>query len=481
MLSIGIIKGFNGGKCFISFPLLDHKLNLSLIDLNGKLGDRLLCNINNNNVTVIKNYGSINIRSNDVESILDVYNSIPDVSLNWTISDSYYTKPFQNLNHLNTFTIDPTTSKDFDDAISIDISNNIFYIHIVDIHNQLPINSDIDIIALCRASTIYLPEIVSNMLPSELADNAYSLIENQERKVITIQISNDSYDLNSYDIYPSSIIVKKRYDYIEANNSLNTPDLNYIRNYALQWHKNKLVIPVVKIINNNITLERYDDDAHKMIEYLMFLANITISKHLQGKAPQSPQRYHEKFQNIDTTQYTNNIYVDSFITIKKYAKARYEASKAGHFGLNVDSYTHFTSPIRRYFDVLVHRILGGIIYTNLPDLLESINNRNHIIDKLNKLHHEWKLYTLINNTKQYIYNAYVIDINIVGLGYLIPEMMLDGWIHVSNILGKKWEYDNDKNVLWSGEVVIGIGSKIIVQLTEVSLIKHRIVSEVIYA
>jgi ribonuclease R len=193
-----------------------------------------------------------------------------------------------------------------------------------------------------------------------------------------------------------------------------------------------------------------------------------------------PQRYHEKLSDVKMVHYCEDMVVNSFITIKQYAKANYELEKSGHFGLDIPSYTHFTSPIRRYFDVIIHRMLAGVIYPEdyLKVVLEHINLQNNKCDDLCRLYHKWKLIEYINGCDQKIYNGYVVGVNPAGINYLIPTLMVDGFVHVSNILSKRWRYEDNRLVCDNLEVKLG--SPILIQINKVNTFTGELETSVIH-
>ena len=139
---------------------------------------------------------------------------------------------------------------------------------------------------------------------------------------------------------------------------------------------------------------------------------------------------------------TGDVVVDSFLAIKSFALATYESEKKGHFGLNLQSYTHFTSPIRRYFDVIVHRMLAGVVYEpeSLSALLTHINTRERHIDALVQLHKDWKLYSKIAQGD--VWDVVVTRVCSAGIYYLHKTYMIDGFIHISKLYGKRWSFSD---------------------------------------
>jgi exoribonuclease R len=211
-----------------------------------------------------------------------------------------------------------------------------------------------------------------------------------------------------------------------------------------KWKRDTLDIPHLMMKINDMG-ELYDyycehntDINHKIIESLMILTNITISTYIT-----IPQRYHMKLKNeLKCENITGNNIIDNILTIKKYKNATYENNNSGHFGLKLDSYTHFTSPIRRYFDVIVHRMLAGINYNNLDIILEYINKRERYIDNIIKLYNNLKLYSYMEKNINKIYEAYVINTTDNGVVCIIKDFLYEVFIFTKN----KYKIGNIVNV-----------------------------------
>lgn len=381
--------------------------------------------------SIHQSYGSIRNRSIDKSLFLSLYqlNAIPH-TIEWSkdSTNTYYTAPFQDLTHLPTFNVDPTHSKDFDDAISIEHTENgqiRIYVHIVDADHLLPLNSEIEQHSFSNAFTLYLPEHIENILPRLLAEQEWSLIKGESRRVITIQYEIDEkQEIASYSIYPSTIMIKQRYDYIQFNDALQRGEFQSLLSFTNRWEKATLAIPSVRITTNEdgtINEHHHEfntDKAHKIIETLMILTNLTISKHM----PTIPQRFHRKLYNTPNRS-TENDMIQSILTIKTYRNAIYDPNESGHFGLDLTTYTHFTSPIRRYFDVIVHRLLAGRQLTNMESTLEIINRREREIDQLVKLYHTVKQLSYYEKNQSNVYRAYIIRITDRGVLVLMEDFL----------------------------------------------------------
>lgn len=388
-------------------------------------------------MSIYRSYGSIQNRLNDKEVITDLYhlNSMgaSNISLHYTHEGPvYYTQEYRDLTHLHTFNVDPTHSKDFDDAISVE--NNKIYVHIVDAHSMIPMHSEIEKQAFTHAFTLYLPEGNRNILPQELAEHELSLVKGERRNVITIEYNIDTaYEIASYEIYPSSIIIKERYDYAEFGRRLN--EFPFLNQFVAKWKKETLPVPHVKLEideNGKICRHHYEtnnDQAHKIIETLMILTNMTISQHIPHNIP---QRYHTKFKSFNSPvePVTDNEMVNAILTVKKYRNAVYDSKNSGHFGLKLESYTHFTSPIRRYFDVILHRMLAGYHLKNLDDVLEHVNQREHSIDQLVTIYRTLKILDYMDDIKdrKTPIQGYILSATDKGVVVLLEDFLYESFV-----------------------------------------------------
>ena len=152
---------------------------------------------------------------------------------------------------------------------------------------------------------------------------------------------------------------------------------------------------------------------------------------------------------------TGNDHVDSFIMIKTYARATYSIDQAGHFGLGLSEYLHFTSPMRRYADVLVHRILAGVTYapSDLEREVDWINCQATKNRALQTLYKKWKIQRYASLTFQTIW---ITGVNRGGVMWFLPALSMSGYAHISTIEPKRrWIYHVSH---WShGELYLRVG------------------------
>lgn len=180
----------------------------------------------------------------------------------------------------------------------------------------------------------------------------------------------------------------------------------------------------------NYLFETNQDIAHKIIETLMILTNITISRHIPNIIP---QRYHCKIKSeFIIEKYFDNEIINAIFSIKQYRPAIYDSSNEGHFGLGVSSYTHFTSPIRRYFDVIIHRLLSGVEYENLDIILEHINKREVYIEKIIKLYEKLKILSFLESQLEKIWKGYIVKKKSGGYIVLLEDLLYEIFVFDKN-------------------------------------------------
>ena len=455
---LGIIKSISNKIGEVCIPGLPKHVHLFLsLNESIKIHSALLLKATIHGNVILKTYSSIKQRENDKDLFLNLYleqanlcSALPQYTIN---SNSSYTDSIQNLTHLNTFTVDPTESKDFDDAISFDEGKGKIYVHIVDAHRQIKPSSMEETQALQRAFTLYLPEHIENILPRHLAEEEMSLIADEERKVVTVEFEIDTLTqtILRYSLYPSIIKVKKRYDYKEFNDHLQ--DFPFLLTFYFRWRRETFNIPHVKLHINrdtgklsSATLDDYFDDAHRLIETLMILANLTVSQHVQ-----LPQRYHCRVkEEMTLIPYTGNTCIDAILTIKNYKPAIYDNQQSGHFGLGLSTYTHFTSPIRRYFDVIVHRMLAGIQYENAEEILAHINAQERFIDKsVVQCYNNCKWLTYFEENLSKLWPGFIITVTNNGATVILEESLYEVFVFssISLTVGQRVQI-KIKNVDW---------------------------------
>ena len=392
--------------------------------------------------------GSLGDLNSDYQYIL--YNS----GLNY--KQHHIKEPIQNIDNSSSrqdyrqyhiLSIDPPGCQDIDDAINIVTfpDHYLVQVHIADVSNFVLENSQLDILARDRISSIYAPHKQINMLPEQLSTNLCSLLEQQDRFVMTINYyCTDLFKIDNIQITNGLINCNFNLDYEQADNLLNLVKSKKNRNFP-SWVSQDLKLLHQFISANNI-LERplESPNSHDLIDTLMVLTNSNIASYLyQHNSSLSLLRVHQrseisKLEKVNKLKEINSDkQVSDFLEIYYSQSAEYviggqmPSTEINHYGLKTKFYTHFTSPIRRYWDILVHRQLKKIINDPQSEL-GNLQNWNQICEHINKKHQVIKLcQRQLDNRKTldtYLDNqnlevqAFITKISKRGLQVYIPEI-----------------------------------------------------------
>ncbi|MBR2840259.1 MAG: VacB/RNase II family 3'-5' exoribonuclease [Bacilli bacterium] len=342
-----------------------------------------------------------------------------------------------DLRDKNIFTIDGSHTKDMDDAISIDINakgNFILSVHIADVNHYVKKGSYLDKEARERGTSAYLADSVIPMLPHTLSNGICSLNEGEDRLTKTVEMEiDDDGNVVDYKIFDSIINSKKKMTYEDVNEFLMnnnlisdyepfTEDLlfMYLLSEILENKRNQrgnidFTSTEVSVIEEEDTIFKLNkgEIAEKIIENFMILTNETVTKHYASQKLPFVYRVHANPNNdrlirslryllneglcgsdaihlinkIEKNKLTSNDLEDflnryrsteveeiiSVAILTSMSKARYSDQNEGHYGLALDYYTHFTSPIRRYPDLEVHRLIDEYKNENTEEKIKSIN------------------------------------------------------------------------------------------------------------
>ena len=383
---------------------------------------------------------------------------------------------------LDTFTIDPATSVDFDDAISVDLTTQTVYVHIVDIaHASLSDDEQAKLRSQCL--TLYLAnEVTEHLLESATASDVLSLVVGRPRSVITVAMKMEEGRIVSKEIYKSTIVVKRRYNYEEVAAQLcgetASPALKWLSDLSVarSAHVNyNLTLPSLRFTMNTETgvptalvAECTNDAAHSLVATAMIMANLVVSQHLSDAGLVLPNRFHDSLRGIPVSdmRVTGDPVVDSFVLVRKFARARYSVDERGHFGLGLTDYVHFTSPMRRYADVLVHNLLAGVQYTDLEAEVEAMNRQSIALRGLQHLYQECKRASWIRGHMDTVYEVSCTDVKAVGIQWFLPALLLNGFAHVSTLHPqRRWSFQDD--TLVGGSQRIRVGSLLQGRITEI--------------
>ncbi|MBS1733066.1 MAG: ribonuclease R [Bacteroidetes bacterium] len=315
-----------------------------------------------------------------------------------------------------TFTIDPVDAKDFDDAISIRNLDNGCYeigVHIADVSHFVVPGSILDKAAYQRATSVYLPDRVNPMLPEKISNELCSLRPNEDKYTFSVifQITNRA-EIKHKWIGRTIIHSNHRFTYEEVQQTIETKDglhfkpILLLNDLAQQFRKQRFDNGAINFSSQEVKFKldekgkpigiviKESKEAHKLIEEFMLLANRTVAEYVSkvkiNKEPLPfPYRIHDtpdeeklkafaayakkfgyKFDIHNEKEIAASFnklleevsgkpeqHVLEQLGIRTMAKAIYTKENVGHYGLGFENYCHFTSPIRRYPDIMVHRIL----------------------------------------------------------------------------------------------------------------------------
>ncbi len=319
-----------------------------------------------------------------------------------------------------TFTIDPVDAKDFDDAISVRKLNSGHYeigVHIADVSYYVEPGTELDEEGYKRATSVYLPDRVNPMLPERISNELCSLRPHEDKFTFSAIFQlNTKGEIKQYWLGKTVIHSNHRYSYedvqeiIETKKGINLEEILLLNDIAQRLRKTRFSKGAINFSSTEVRF-RLDEkgkpigvmlkeskEAHQLIEEFMLLANKTVAENvaklkINKKPLPFPYRVHDRpdpaklepfmifakkhGHHFDTS--TPQAIAHSFNTmlqaakgkpeqhvleqlgIRTMAKAIYTTENIGHYGLAFEHYCHFTSPIRRYPDVLVHRVLQSII------------------------------------------------------------------------------------------------------------------------
>lgn len=439
-------------------------------------------------------------------------------------------KERQDLRHLECFTIDPTTAKDFDDALTLSKDKKGDYhliVHIADVSHYVQEGSAIDLEASNRCNSTYFPGMCLPMLPQALSENLCSLKANVNRLAVSVSMNfNASGDLLSFNIFRSVIKSSSRFTYSDAKEVLDgkkkskhAPTLHLMVELckllkAKRFERGSLefALPdlVIKVDKQGVPFDTEYvsyDITHQMVEEFMLKANETVAQFLDKQGKNLAYRVHEEpseenlkdfsmlanafgfnLPEIPQPKDLQKLFDEALETsygqflavsyIRRMRQAQYSPDNIGHYGLGLTHYCHFTSPIRRYIDLVIHRSLftDCLDLKKLDGIAKQCSEQERISAKaennvcllkklrlLDKIHQE-------NPYKEY--EAVVTRIKHFGFSFEVLDFLLEGFLHVSELDQDYFMFDDQRKQLTGRHTqkVYASGDRISVMLKEVNFI-----------
>ncbi len=472
----------------------EHKNPIGeIIEILGKPGDH-----NTEMHAIIAEYGFANKFPNEVEKDADKISEI--------ITKDEIAKR-RDFRKITTFTIDPEDAKDFDDALSIEELEDGIYeigVHIADVSHYVTPNTVLDAEAFERATSVYLVDRTIPMLPEKLSNGVCSLRPHEEKLTFSavFKMTLEGEILDKW-IGKTVIYSDRRFAYEEAQDRIESKvgdfakEINTLNNIALILRKARFKNGAVNFETEEVKFkldENYKPigiykkvrkDAHKLIEEFMLLANRTVAEFVHKmKGEKQPKtfiyRVHEppseeklKLFNlfaarfglsIQTTSQKsistsfNNLLNDvegkpeqnivQNMAVRSMMKAYYSTKKTSHYGLAFDYYTHFTSPIRRYPDLMAHRLLFSYLNNgksaNEVEYEEKCKHASQMEIQAADAERASVKYKQVEYIKQFIgeqFNGLISGVTEWGIYVEITEYKCEGLVRLANLTDDFYDYD----------------------------------------
>ena len=444
---------------------------------------------------------------------------------------------------VTTFTIDPKDAKDFDDALSIrKLKDGLWEVgvHIADVTHYVKEGGIIDKEAEKRATSVYLVDRTIPMLPERLCNFLCSLRPNEEKLAFSVIFDiTEKGDVKSSRVVHTVIYSDRRFTYEEAQEIIETKEGEY-KEEMLMLDTIAKALREKRFAAGAINFDRYEvkfeidekgkpvsvyfkesKDANKLVEEFMLLANRTVAEKI-GRVPKGkkakvlPYRIHdlpdpEKLDNLnqfiarfgyklrtsgtktDISKSINHLLDDiqgkkeenliETVSIRAMQKARYSTHNIGHYGLAFEYYTHFTSPIRRFPDMMVHRLVtrymdGGrsASESKYEDLCDHSSNMEQIAANAERASITYKQVEFMSERLGQTYDGVISGVTEWGLYVELNENKCEGMIPIRDLDDDYYEFD-EKNYCLRGRHknrIYSLGDAITVKVARANLEKKQL-------
>ena len=446
-------------------------------------------------------------------------------------------------------TIDGEHARDFDDAISIERLPNGHYwlgVHIADVAHYVAEGSALDLEAFDRGTSVYFPERAVHMFPSDLATGLCSLRPQVDRLVQSCLMEvNARGDVVRYEMHDGVIRSDARMTYTAVNAILTVRDPAVMAEYAALVPLFELMQQLFEVLNGRrrrrgsidfdmpesvvvLDANGFIEDivasernvAHRLIEEFMLLANETVAHELESRSMPSLYRIHEGPDPLKVEQFEE--FVASFgfslgapagavkpmhfqqlvdrirgapterpiamLMLRTMQKARYDATNVGHFGLAAESYTHFTSPIRRYPDLVVHRLLRELrqktvseerraeLDEDLPEIGRHTSAMERRAVEAERELLQWKKVRFMADKVGDVFDGYITGVAPFGMFVELVEHYVEGLVHVGTMADDYYRFREQAHALFGENTkkTYRLGDKVRVQVIKVDMERRQI-------
>jgi ribonuclease R len=442
----------------------------------------------------------------------------------------------------NTITIDPRTARDFDDALDIEILPNGTFqlgVHIADVSHFVTPDTAMDAEARYRGTSVYFPDRVLPMLPEKISNHLCSLNPKTDRLAMSVMMHvSRTGDVLDYSFHKSVIHSKERMTYEDVQSILNgnraletrysdvAPHIRTLARLAEIIQKRRrqrgaidFDLPEPMLTYNErgelagiVKSERFF--SHRIVEEFMILANEVVARHMEENEIPSLYRVHEepdpmkvqdfaeivsafglKFEPRKTEPAEFQKFISSiegrpeermlsYLMLRSFKQAKYSEENAGHFGLASDAYTHFTSPIRRYPDLVVHRILKAslarrtepaVSHAQLEAIATESSERERLADQAERELFDWKKMLLMEQHLGDVFEAIIIGVWRDGFTIELIDYFVEGFVPAAEIPDDNYQLDSNQHALVGKRTGrrFRLGDRIPVQVVRVDKLLRR--------
>ncbi|UOF00024.1 ribonuclease R [Bdellovibrio reynosensis] len=438
-----------------------------------------------------------------------------------------------DLRDKNLITIDGATAKDFDDAVHVEMTEEGFllYVAIADVSHYVKIGTAIDKDAYERGTSVYFPNFVVPMLPEVLSNGLCSLNPHVPRLCLVAEMLFDyTGEMKKSRFYEGVMESKARVTYGEAQEIIDGNDIEkfaHVKENILRLSDLAKILMVKRFKEGSLDLEIPETElvidgagvpidiqrserlfSHRLIEEMMLAANVAVAKFLmsreipalyriheppnemairllekylasfggktklgQGKLQKRLTKALEEFENRPEAQILN------ILTLRAMSQAKYSMNNVGHFGLGFEDYTHFTSPIRRYPDLIVHRLIKNQVMPNSKyrlmsedDLASAGTILSAAEQRSTKAERQVQSIKKARFMQKFVgqeFDGMISSVAKFGIFVLLREYDIDGLVRLEDLGGERFEFDEEslRLVAKKSGFSYNIGDAIKIQVT----------------
>lgn len=453
-----------------------------------------------------------------------------------------------DLRNLKTVTIDGEKAKDFDDAVSIEkLQDDRFrlWVHIADVSYYVPWSSALDREAFSRGTSVYLPDRVIPMFPEKLSNHICSLRPGEDRLTLTAEMLFDrNGNRISYNIYESVINSNERMTYTDVKKIIDDGDSKLTARYQRLveiFHRMKelcLILRAKRMKRGSIDFDLPEPEiildlqskaidivkaerniAHQIIEEFMLAANETVAQHMGSKPVPFIYRIHEPPDEDRILEFNEFIAGIGYrhrllhrhprtfqrllkklkgrpeevlinqLLLRSMKQARYSTENLGHFGLASQHYTHFTSPIRRYPDLIVHRLIKETskkrrlreekktrLATTLQDIAKHSSERERLAMEAEREVVELKKLEYMQDKIGAEYEGVISGVTAFGFFVELEEILVEGLVRVTSLYDDFYRFEERQHRLAGDRYkkTFRLGDKVRVRVESVDMERRKI-------